>query len=228
MQTLKFTDIPLKYIIFDMDGVLVDSAPITRKAARIALSEIGISAQAIDFTQYAGTGEKNFITGPCHDFNKAELTEIAIARFYEIFDKNVQNEIKVFPMVHETLFRLKEMNYPITLASSSASVKLLQTLAAAEIKRTWFDVIISGDDVSETKPSPQIFDTAIKRLGAFPDNCLVIEDAVSGVVAAKAANAKCFAVTNTFSKEKLLKAGADFVGYQIDEIFKYLPKRGEV
>lgn len=228
MQTLKLTDIPSEYIIFDMDGVLVNSAPITRKAAKIALAELGISAESIDFTKYAGTGEKNFITGPCRDFNKSEFSEIAIKRLYEIFAENVQKEITVFPMVRETLLRLKEMNYPIALASSSATEKIAQTLAAAEIKTDWFDVIISGDEVSETKPSPQIFNAAISRLGATPDKCLIVEDAVSGVLAAKAAKAKCFAVANTFPKEKLTEVGADFAGDRIDELFEYLPKKGEV
>ena len=228
MQTLKFTDIPLEYIIFDMDGVLVNSAPITRKAAKIALAEIGISAENIDFAKYAGTGEKNFITGPCRDFGKTECSATAIKRLYEIFAENVRKEIMVFPMVRETLLQLKEMNYPIALASSSASEKIAQTLAAAKIDKEWFDIIISGNDVNETKPSPQIFNTAINRLGAAPDKCLIVEDAVSGIFAAKAAKAKCFAVANTFSKEKLLEAGADFTGDRIDEIFKYLPKRGEV
>ena len=228
MQTLKLTDIPSEYIIFDMDGVLVNSAPITRKAAKIALAELGISAESIDFTKYAGTGEKNFITGPCRDFNKSEFSVIAIKRLYEIFAENVQKEITVFPMVRETLLRLKEMNYPIALASSSATEKIAQTLAAAEIKTDWFDVIISGDEVSETKPSPQIFNAAISRLGATPDKCLIVEDAVSGVLAAQAAKAKCFAVANTFPKEKLTEVGADFAGDRIDELFEYLPKKGEV
>ena len=211
-----------------MDGVLVDSAPITRKAAKIALAEIGISAENIDFTKYAGTGAKNFITGPCRDFNKTELAKVTIKRLYQIFAENVQKEITVFPMVRETLLQLKEMNYQIALASSSASEKIAQTLAAAKINKEWFDIIISGNDANETKPSPQIFNTAINRLGASPDKCLIVEDAVSGIFAAKAAKAKCFAVANTFSKEKLLEAGADFAGDRIDEIFKYLPKRGEV
>lgn len=223
MQTFKFTDITANYIIFDMDGVLVNSAPVTRMAAKSALSEIGICADGIDFTRYAGTGEKNFILGPCRDFEKLHLADAVIDRFYEIFDNNVEKMLKVFPKVHETLAVLKSLGIPLAIASSSASHKLDSTLVAAKINKELFDVIVSGDDVSEAKPSPQIFSTAISRLGAAAENCLVVEDAISGIFAAKAAGARCFAVTTTFSNEILSKSGADFVGNAIDEIFRYIP-----
>ena len=69
-----------------------------------------------------------------------------------------------------------------------------------------FDAVIVAEDVVHKKPSPEIFLAAAKRIGLDPKDCLVIEDAVSGVEAAKAAGAKCLAITSSFSKEKLAKA----------------------
>lgn len=229
MQTSKFIDNTIKYVIFDMDGVLVDSAGVTQNAARHALAEIGIDASLVDFTPYIGTGEKNFILGPCRDFGKSELAEGAITRFYQLFEHHVNHELTVFPDVISTIHTLQAMNIPMAIASSSARSKLNATLAAARINTEWFDVIISGDEVSETKPSPLIYMTAIRNLYAKPENCLVVEDAISGIIAAKRANAMCFAVSTSFPASRLKEAGADYTGNSIFEIINTINKKaGEI
>lgn len=211
-----------KYIIFDMDGVLINSEPVTMKAATLALAEIGIAADRRDFEPYIGAGEEKFITEPCRAHGKESLAPSALKRLYELFDSLVYDELFVYPSVHRLLDELKSRGIHMAIASSSAREKLIASLDAAKIQQTLFDTIITGSDVSQKKPSPEIYLTAMKKLGAEPGECIVIEDALSGIASAKAAGCICFAVTTSFTAEKLKAAGADFTGDDIAEILGVL------
>ncbi len=213
---------PINCIIFDLDGVLVDSAQVTQKAARLALDEIGINSSNIDFSPYFGTGEKNFIIGPCTHFGKLNLADTAITRFYEIFYELCKTEMKVFPSAVLLIEALRQKSFKLAIASSSALPKIKASLKAAKIPKRWFDAIVSGNDVKERKPSPEIYMKTASVLDANPHNCLVVEDALSGIVAAKQAGMRCFAVTTAFSSGELAKSGADFVADDLLQVLDYL------
>ena len=219
MEILNFAE----YIIFDLDGVLINSAPVTRKAAKIALDQIGIDADKVDFTPYIGTGEKNFISGPCKMFGKEDSIPSATENFYKLYRENLW-EMEVFPSTIPLLAELAKLPVKLAIASSSAKEKLLASLSAAGIRPEWFDVIISGDDVAERKPSPAIYRLAMERLGASPQNTLVCEDAISGITAAKGAGAFCFGITTSFTKNELSSAGADYVTDNMLEILDFARK----
>ncbi len=211
-----------KCIIFDMDGVLVNSFPVSVRAALEALKGIGISAKESDLTQYIGTGEKNFILGPCKASGKENLAPLGIAEFYRLFDKYVKTDLTVFPSVHKVLSALKSTELKLALASSSEREKLSETLFSAQIPENFFDVIVSGSDVPEKKPNPSIYLKTVEELGAKPQDCIVVEDALSGVLAAKSANLPCLTVSTSFSKPLLLDAGADYVLDDLSELLSYL------
>ena len=96
----------------------------------------------------------------------------------------------------------------------------MASLNAAQIDPSSFDAILSGSDVTEKKPSPAPYLLGAERLGADPSQCLVIEDALSGVKSAKSAGMTCAAVTTSFSAEELKEAGADYVVDDIIEVLK--------
>ena len=222
MTSNKFKNNCIKYIIFDMDGVLINSEPVTMRAASKALAEIGIAADKSDFEPYIGAGEDKFIFGLCRKLGKDSLAEGALARLYEIFGEIVADELFVFPSVHMLLETLAEKGFKMAIASSSNRGKLDQSLDAAHISQDLFETIISGSDVSEKKPSPEIYIKTMQKLGAKPEQCLIIEDATLGVQAAKAAGAYCFAVTTSFDSAALHSAGADFIGNDIAEVLDIL------
>lgn len=199
------------FVIFDMDGVLINSEPVTMSAASAALAEIGISAARCDFEPYIGAGEEKFITEPCKKHGKEELAPKAVDRLYEIYDELVGERLTVYPAVHEALASLRRRGLRLAIASSSSRHKLEASLGAAKIPAELFDVIISGSDVTEKKPSPEIYINTMKKLSAEPHECLIIEDALTGVRAAKNAGGACLAVTTSFSAEDLVAAGADFI-----------------
>lgn len=211
----------MKYIIFDMDGVIVDSEPVIMKAALDALKAGGIEASKADFIPYIGAGEEHFIIEPCKRAGKVELTEKIMNDMFVIFEKNIK-EMRVFPSAKPLIEKLKDLGYTLSLVSSAAERKLMASLRAAEIDPSVFSVILSGNDVTEKKPSPAPYLLAAEKLGADSADCLVIEDAVSGVKSAKAAGMQCAAVTTSFSVEQLKAAGADYVTEDIIDILSLL------
>ncbi|MBQ4145413.1 MAG: HAD family phosphatase [Clostridia bacterium] len=198
-------------ILFDMDGVLIDSEPIIIRAALTALSESQIKADSQEFKKYIGAGEENFIVGPAKENNKEELTEAMLERMYSLYDRDVKEELMVYSGAAETIETLSKMGYTVALVSSSARRKLISSLDAAGIPKEAFSLILSGSDVTKRKPDPEPYKKAAEKLGKMPEECLVIEDAINGVISAKNAGMKCAAVTTSFPAGKLYEAGADYI-----------------
>ncbi len=222
MPLFDFDKNYIKYIIFDMDGVLINSESVCTKSAIAALSEVGITAIPEDFEPYIGAGEDKFIIEICKKQKKENLIDIALPRLYELFAKFVFEDILVYPSAHKLIAKLRERGFHPAIASSSAADKLAVSLEAAKISPDWFDVIISGSDVSQKKPSPEIYFTAMDELDADPEECIVIEDALNGIRAAKASGAFCFAVTTSFDRQALEKECPDFIGDDIIELLNVL------
>ncbi len=222
MPLFDFDKNYIKYIIFDMDGVLINSESVCTKSAIAALSEVGIAAVPEDFEPYIGAGEDKFIIEICKKQKKENLIDIALPRLYELFAKFVFEDILVYPSTHKLIDKLREQGFHLAIASSSAADKLAVSLEAAKISPDWFDVIISGSDVSQKKPSPEIYFTAMDELDADPEECIVIEDALNGIRAAKASGAFCFAVTTSFDRQALEKECPDFIGNDIIELLDVL------
>ncbi len=212
----------IKYIIFDLDGVLINSEPVTTKAATVALSEIGISVAEDAFKPYIGAGETLFISEICRERGKEDKIHRAIQRLYQLFNEYVDDKLQVYPSVHTLLSELKKRRFRLAIASSSASDKVAVSLKAAGISADLFDVILTGSDVSERKPSPEIYFNTMDELDADPEECIIIEDALNGIRAAKASGAFCFAVTTSFSTEKLEPENPDFIGNDIIELLEIL------
>ena len=117
----------MKYIIFDMDGVIVNSEPVIMKAALDALKTGGIEASEEDFIPYIGAGEEHFIIEPCKRANKAELTEKIMDDMFRNFEQNIK-EMKVFPSAKPLIEKLKNLGYTLALVSSAAERKLMASL----------------------------------------------------------------------------------------------------
>lgn len=211
----------MKYIIFDVDGVLIDSEKVITTAASRALAERGINAGMKDFMPFIGAGEEKFIVELAKKHKKEEFTAEMLERMFEFYEQTVYTELKVFPSVLDTIDKLYERSVSLAIASSATRRKLTVSLKAAGIDENKFKVILSGDDVSAKKPSPEIYIKTAEALSAPPSECVVIEDALNGVRSAKGAGMKCAAVTTSFPKSELKEAGADIVLGGIGEILNY-------
>ena len=213
----------LKGVIFDMDGVIVDSEEFICEAAIRMFAEHGITVHPEDFIPFIGAGENRYIGGPAEKYGFPINLEQDKARTYKIYGEFVRYKLKPLPGAVEFVNKCKDRGLKVALASSADEIKIEINLS--EIRLPWetFDAVVTGLDVERTKPDPEIFLLAAEKLGLSPSECLVVEDAVNGVEAAKAAGAKCLALTTSFRTDEL--DGADWfapnLAYVPEEVLEW-------
>jgi HAD superfamily hydrolase (TIGR01509 family) len=205
-------------VLFDMDGVLVDSEPIINAAAIRALAEFGIQARPEDFQPFVGAGENRYVGGVAELHGKTFVPDMK-RRTYDWYLKLLPSMGKAFPGARDLVERLGQRGIACAVASSADSVKVEANLTQVlGVPLARFGALVTGEDVIRRKPHPDIFLEAARRLNVPPPACCVIEDAVNGVEAAKAAGMRCIAVTTSFPAATLAAAGADLVRTAIAEI----------
>jgi beta-phosphoglucomutase family hydrolase len=195
----------IRAVLWDMDGVIADTADTHFKSWQYAFQQRGYIFSEEDFKHIFGQRNDAIIRRFLGDnLTQSEVDGIAKAK-EEYFRKIALENLKAFPGVIHLLKQLKENDIRAAVASSGPIENILMVLKGLEIK-DYFQAIVFGREVEESKPSPQIFLLAALKLGTEPDNCVVIEDATAGVTAAKRAGMKCIAVTNTHSPANLSEA----------------------
>lgn len=202
-------------VIFDMDGVLVASEPFIAEAAIRMFAEKGHHLTPEDFRPFIGTGEDRFIGGPAEARGIPLDPEKDKARTYAIYLELIQGRLHPLPGVREFIAACRDRGLKLAVASSADAIKVHGNLREIGLPASTFDAIVTGSDVSHKKPSPEIFIEAARRLGLDPTSCLVIEDAVAGVAAARNAGARCLALSTSFSRDKL--SDADWVVPDLSE-----------
>jgi HAD superfamily hydrolase (TIGR01509 family) len=196
----------IKGVLFDMDGVLVDSESFICRAAIIMFSELGFRVLPEDFQPFVGMGENRYIGGVAEKHRiKIDIEQVK-ARTYEIYGTLVRGKLLPLPGAHEFISECRKKRFKLALATSADRIKMEINLKEIGLTRDSFHSIITGLDVKNKKPSPDIYLAAAKSLGINPLECLVVEDAVSGIEAGKAAGCKCLAVTSSFDAELLKEA----------------------
>ena len=207
----------LKAVIFDMDGVLLDSEQFICDAAILMFREQGLEVHPEDFIPFVGSGEDRYLGGVAENYEFPFDLERDKARTYELYNGLVQGNILPLPGVAEFLKECDQRELRMALATSADRVKMEINLREIEIPPSAFAVCLTGSDVANKKPDPEIFQTAATKLGFRPAECLVIEDAINGVRAAKAAGARCLGLTTSFTDEDLQLAGADWSAANLAE-----------
>ena len=204
----------LEAVIWDMDGVILDSRLAHFKAFRIIFEKYEIKVYQEQSQKFFGMTNQQIIQFMVDQPISKELTD-RISREKDILFQNIIRDQAVFlPGVKKWMeaFKQNEIRQAIASSGSQGNINAILTALNAE---TYFDKVVSGDGLPG-KPDPFVFLKAADRLGKLPVNCLVIEDAVVGVQAAKAAGMKCAAVTTTNPAEKL--ADADVVLSNLSEL----------
>lgn len=208
-------------VLFDMDGVLVDSEPVILAAAMQGLKEYGVNSKSEDFKPFVGAGEDRFIGGVAEKYGVAYKTEMK-ARVYEIYLELVSANLKVYDGIKDVLDSLKNAGWVLAVASSADRIKIEANLKVAGIPLSYFDVILSGEDVVQKKPFPEIYLKTAEKLGVKPACCFVVEDAVNGIKAAKTAGMRCIAVTTSFPKNVLEKESPDYIIDRVADVYNVL------
>jgi beta-phosphoglucomutase len=196
----------IKGVLFDMDGVLVDSEPFICKAAVMMFSELGVKVLPDDFNPFVGMGENRYIGGVSEKYGVKIDIEQVKARTYEIYEKIVRGRLSPLPGAHEFIAECRKKGFKLALATSADRVKMEVNLKEIGLMQNSFHSIITGLDVENKKPFPDIYIKAAGSIGLEPQECLVVEDAVSGIKAGKSAGCKCLAVTSSFDASALGEA----------------------
>ena len=192
-------------LIWDMDGVIANTAPFHLEAWRDTFHQRGIEFSEEDFKLSFGLRNDSIIRS-ITGYRVSDEDIKTIARDKEAnFRRQLPRHIAPLPGVTRLLESLKEAGFKMALASSTPKENLNLLTHNLGIDK-YFDAVVSEEDATEGKPSPRLFLLAAERLKVLPSNCVVIEDAIAGVEAAKAAGMKCIAVTNTHSRESLSQA----------------------
>ena len=196
----------IRAVIFDMDGVLVDSEPLMSAAAIAMFKEKGLTVQPDDFLPFVGTGEDRYIGGVAQKYQFSLDLPEAKRRTYEIYLAMVPEQLKVFPGVVELVMACRQAGLRVAVASSADAVKIIANLRKIGLPVKFWHAVVTGGKIKNKKPAPDIFLAAAKKLDVTPASCVVVEDAVNGVAAAKAAGMRCVAVAQTFPAEQLRAA----------------------
>ena len=194
-----------KAVIWDMDGVIADTAPYHLKAWQEVFQKRGVTFTEENFRHSFGQRNDTIIRDILGESTSKTVID-AISRDKERkFRNTVRQNIKPLPGVIELIKSLAPHGFKLALASS-APIENIKLLTKSLVIDNCFHAVVSGSDVTEGKPSPQVFLLAAQRLGVEPRNCVVIEDAIAGITAAKRAGMYCLAVTNTHPNLSLKEA----------------------
>lgn len=197
----------IRGVVFDLDGVLTDSTPCHRAAFEEVLRPLGISD--FDYSRYAGQRTDDVMAAEfrrCGLPADAEAIRAAAERKTQLARQKLIEQNPVADDCRDVLEDLAR-TYRLALASSGSHGTVHAFLEANHVG-SLFESVLTGADVTHAKPDPEIYQKSFAALGLAPDSCVVVEDAISGIEAARRAGAAAIGVTGTCSAESLRRAGA--------------------
>jgi HAD superfamily hydrolase (TIGR01509 family) len=208
----------LSAIIFDLDGVLADSEPWWSEIDAKLLAERGVTYRGEYHQNVVGVSYRLAVEFYKKAFGLSVPTEEMILRLGEIATEFFADRVDLFPNVKEVLEKLRQMKLHLAVATSSVSASARPFLDRHQLTG-FFEVIVTGEEVKDGKPAPDIYLFAADKLGIRVDACLVVEDALPGVAAAKAANMRVVAIPDTrFVDAAAYEKEADYVLGSLNEL----------
>ncbi|MBH1960888.1 MAG: HAD family phosphatase [Flavobacteriia bacterium] len=217
---------PLKAVLFDMDGVIVDTEPLHRKAYFKMFDDLGIKVPEELYTTFTGSSTKKVCNTLIENFglphSHEELAAIKRSYFKHYFDTDT--DFKLLPGVKNIIENYYENGLKLILASSAHMNTINWVFEKFELEK-YFLGKISGADLQESKPHPEIFITAAEMAGEAKENCMVIEDSTNGIEAAYSAGIFCVAYQSAHSSNQVYDKASllvsDFSDIEFEKIRKY-------
>lgn len=205
----------IEAVLFDMDGVLTDTEEFICKAAMSMFKEKGIAVKAEDFLPFVGAGENRYIGGVAEKYDIHMDIREAKRRTYEIYEEITKGKLKPLPGAVSFIHKCRDKGLKIAVATSADKIKMEINLREIGIPVEVFNATVNGLEVTHKKPDPEIFITAAQKISVQVKKCLVVEDAINGIKAAKRAGAKCLGLMTSFSAQELIEA--DWISNNLED-----------
>lgn len=197
-------------IIFDLDGVIIDSEPIHARAKRIAFSRFGLDVPNEVYEQFVGETDWNVVEYVVTHFGDESLKIQDVLDLKQSEFRSLIPEMESIPGALDFIKRVRNKYEKLVLVTSATPLNEKLSLEQFSLQNT-FDLTINVKDVDRPKPHPEPYNRAIQQLNLSPDQCVIIEDSINGITAADASGAFVAGVQTSISEEQLLDAGADIV-----------------
>ena len=203
----------LEAVLFDMDGVIIDSEPLWSEAEKQLLARRNLRYSPELKVVMMGRDAREAVGYLIDHYKLAESVDHVIEERNQLIANLFQEHLEPMPHALELVRSVGAAGIKTALASSSP--KPLMGLVMDKLRITGlFDLVLSGDEVARGKPAPDIYLSAAMKLGVSPENCLVIEDAPNGVAAAKGAGMCCLAISTSVSEAELAVADRIVSGFE--------------
>ncbi len=187
-----------KAILFDMDGVLIDSEEVMLHATMEALATFGIRTKPEDFDPFVGKGENLYVGGVALNHGFVYVPEMK-AKTYACYGRHI-TEKNCIPGAAELIRTLCKAGIPHALCSGGELPKVRHNLRALGLTEGDFGAVLTASDVKRNKPFPDVYQMGAAGLGLSPEECVVVDDTLSGVAAGKASGAYTIAVGGSYPK----------------------------
>lgn len=182
----------IKAVIFDMDGVVVNTEPIGYRANQEFYKSLNIKVPDAVYSTFIGNSDKNIIEKLKDlyelESTREELLDENYRYYFNVFD--TADDVELLPGVKDLITDLNKNGMKLLLASSASKRKIEAVFTRFGL-HDYFDAKISGEDFENSKPNPAIFNEAVAQSGFTKEECIVIEDSTNGIKAAKAAGIYC-------------------------------------
>ena len=208
----------LKAVLFDMDGVIVDTEPLHRKAYFKMFEEVNIDVSETLYDSFTGQATLPICRTLCQHFKLSDTPEYLVSTKRKHFKYLFENdsELNLLDGVHDLIRDYHSNGLTLVLASSASMLNINRIFERFDLDK-YFKAKISGADLKASKPHPEIFLKAAELAGEHTDHCMVIEDSTNGIEAAKAANIYCVGFKSPHSANQDYSK-ADRVITSFDEI----------
>ena len=208
---------PIEAVVFDMDGVLLDSEPIWRAVEVQVFRRLGVELREEDLHRTMGVriGDVVRLWHERHPWDEPSLDRVA-DEIVERVAEAIEREASLHEGAVEAIDCFRALGLPLALASSSP-MRLIEAVLRMGRLEDRFDAVLTGEDEEHGKPAPDVYLAAARALGVRPERCLAIEDSINGVRAAKAAGMVAIAVPPPETRDGDA-GGADLILGSLDEL----------
>lgn len=194
----------LKGVIFDLDGVLVNSEPVAFLATKKAFAQAGVKIEKRDVVPFIGAGGERYVFGLAEKFHVNDKKDEILQKREEYY-LGMTDKVQGWD-TRQSLEKLRKAGLKLALATSARRERMEILLKTVDMTPLFFDATVTGDEAVHKKPDPEIFLKALHKMKLKMDECVIVEDSVNGVQAAKRAGVKCIAVLTSFKKSDLKMA----------------------